>query len=166
MFYCCVKQLLEEFSHRPKIQTSWKFIMTQKSYYFCITLPLRDEKNSLTSESFPLSVMPKTLLKMKAVPRNAVFCKQLITMGIPIIFRWFSCSSVTAPKAPIAVGITVALTSLNFCTCNLKSWCLFFFSVSLGIAMLMILHSLSSLSVTAISDFGGSIFLSVWIPKS
>ena len=127
MFYCCVKQLLEEFSHRPKIQTSWKFIMTQKSYYFCITLPLRDEKNSLTSESFPLSVMPKTLLKMKAVPRNAVFCKQLITTGIPIIFRWFSSSSVTAPKAPIAVGITVALTSLNFCTCNLKSWCLFFF---------------------------------------
>ena len=59
---------------------------------------------------------------MKAVPSSAAFCKQLITMGIAVVFRWFSSSSLTVPKVPTTIGITVALTSHNFCTFNLKSW--------------------------------------------
>ena len=66
--------------------------------------------------------MPGTLLTTKSVPSNAAFCKQLITVGIPMVFRWFSSALVTVPKAPVTIGITVALTSHNFCTCNLKSW--------------------------------------------
>ena len=94
-------------------------------YYFGITSPLRDEKNALTTESYPLSEMSRTLLRMKAVPSNAAFCKQLITMGILMVFRRFSSSSLTVSKAPTTIGITLALTSRNRCTCNLKSWYLF-----------------------------------------
>ena len=94
-------------------------------YYFGITSPLRHEKNALTTESYPLSEMSRTLLRMKAVPSNAAFCKQLITMGIPMVLRRFSSSSLTVPKAPTTIGITLALTSRNRCTCNLKSWYLF-----------------------------------------
>ena len=65
--------------------------------------------------------MSRTLLRMKAVLSNAAFCKQLIAVGIPMVFRWFSSSSPTVPKAPTAIGITVALTSHNFCTCNFMS---------------------------------------------
>ena len=80
------------------------------------------KKNALTSESYLLSEVSETLLRMKAVPSNAAFCMQRITMGIPMVFRWFSSSSLTVPKAPNTIGITVALTFHNFCTCNLKSW--------------------------------------------
>ena len=110
---------------------------------------------------------------MKAVPSNAAFCKQLIAMGIQMVFRWFSSSSLTVLKVPTRIGITIALRSYNFCTCNLKSWYLVIFSSSLtlmfwspGTAMLMVLHSLLSLSVTTISAFRCSISLSVWIAKS
>ena len=94
-------------------------------YYFGITSPLPDEKNALTTESYPLSEMSRTLLRMKAVSSNAAFCKQLITMGIPMVFRRFSSSSLIVSKAPATIGITLALTSRNRCTCNLKSWYLF-----------------------------------------
>ena len=40
-----------------------------------------------------------------------------------MVFRWLWSSSLTVPKAPTTIGITVALTSHNFCTCTLKSWC-------------------------------------------
>ena len=70
-------------------------------------------------------------------------------------------------------GITEALTSHNFCTCNLKSWYLVIFSGSFtlmfwfpGTTMSMISHSLFSLSVTTISGLRCSISLSVWIAKS
>ena len=44
--------------------------------YFGITSPLCGEKNAYASGSYPLSEMPKTLLRIKAVPSNAAFCKQ------------------------------------------------------------------------------------------
>ena len=103
-----------------------------------ITSPLHGEKNVLTSESYSSSEMPRTLVWMKAIPSNAVFCKKLITMGIAMIFRCFSSSSLTVCKAPnILPGIIVALTSHNFCT-----------PVT---AMSMILYSLFSLLMTTIS---------------
>ena len=114
--------------------------------------------------------MSRTLLRMKAVPSNAAFCKQLKTMGIQTMFRWFSISSLTVPKAPTAIGITVALTSHNFWFCNLKPgiwW--FFLAPSLwcfDLQMSTIFHSLFSLSITAISFLRCSISLSVWIAKS
>ena len=106
------------------------FLLLLFFFFFVITSPLLREKNVLTSESYPLSELSRTLQKMKAVPSNAAFCKQLITMGIPIVFRWFSSSSLIVPKAPTSIGITVALTSQNFWTCNLKSWYLVIFSNS------------------------------------
>ena len=70
-------------------------------------------------------------------------------------------------------GITEALTSHNFCTCNLKSCYLVIFSSSFALmfwfpetTMSMISHSLFSLSVTTISGLRCSISLSVWIAKS
>ena len=65
--------------------------------------------------------------KDEAVPTNAAFCKQIIISGIPMVFRWFSSSSLTAPKGPTTIGITVALTSHNLWTCNLKSGIWWFF---------------------------------------
>ena len=97
---------------------------------FGIESTLCGEKNALTSESYPLSKISRTLQRMKAVPSNAAFCKQLMTMGIPMVFRWLSSSSLTVPKAPTTIGITVALTFHNFCTCNVKSWYLVIFSSS------------------------------------
>ena len=90
----------------------------------------------MTSESYALSEMSRTLLRMKAVPSNTVFCKQLITMRIPIVFRWFSSSSLTFPKAPTTIAITVALPFHNFCTCNLKAWYLVIFSSSLRLCLI------------------------------
>ena len=94
-------------------------------------------------------------------------------MGIQMMFRWFSISSLTVPKASTAIGKTVALTSHNFWFCNLKSWYLviFFSSFTLMLwspemAMSTIFHSLFSLSITAISFLRCSISLSVWIAKS
>ena len=141
--------------------------------FVCIASPLRCKKNALTSESYPLSEMSRNLVRMKAVPDNAAFCKQLITMGVPTVFRWFSSSSLNVPKAPTTIGITAALTSHNFCACNLKSWYLVVFSSSFtlmfwspGTPMSMILHSLFSLSMTTIPDLWCSISLSAWIAKS
>ena len=88
---------------------------------FGIESTLCGEKNALTSESYPLSKISRTLQRMKAVPSNAAFCKQLMTMGIPMVFRWLSSSSLTVPKAPTTIGITVALTSHYFWACNHKS---------------------------------------------
>ena len=65
--------------------------------------------------------------KDEAVPTNAAFCKQIIISGIPMVFRWFSSSSLTVPKGPTTIGITVALTSHNLWTCNLKSGIWWFF---------------------------------------
>ena len=45
------------------------------------------KKKALTSESYLLSEVSETLLRMKAVPSNAAFCMQRITMGIPMVFR-------------------------------------------------------------------------------
>ena len=95
---------------------------------FAITSPPRGKKNALTSESYPLSEMPRTLLRMKAVPSNAAFCKRLSTMGFPMVFRWFSSSSLTFPKAPVTTGIAVVWTFQNFCPCNLKFCYLVIFS--------------------------------------
>ena len=90
-----------------------------------------------------------------------------------MVFRLFSSSQLTVPKASTTVGITVTMTSQNICTCNLNSWYLTIFSShftlifwSPRIAMLMILHSLFSLSMTAISILWSSFSLSDWIPKS
>ena len=58
-------------------------------YFFGITSPLHGEKSVLISESYPLSEIPRTLLMKKVVPSNAVFCKQLMTVAIPIDFLWF-----------------------------------------------------------------------------
>ena len=77
-----------------------------------------------------ISEMSRTLLRVTAIPSNAAFCKQRITMDIPMVFRWFSSSSLTVPKALTTIGRTVALTYHNFCTCNLKSWYLVIFSSS------------------------------------
>ena len=111
--------------------------------------------------------MPRTFLRMKAVPKNATLCKQLITIGIPMVFWWFSNSSLTVPKAPTTTGITVTLAFHSFYSCNLKSWYLvIFFSYctlifwSPGTAMSMILHSLFSLTTMS------GISLYVWIAKS
>ena len=83
-----------------------------------------------------------------------------------MIFRWFSTSSLTVPKATVTIGVTVALTSYNFCTCNLKSWYLviFFSSFTLmfwspGTVLSMILHSLFSLSMTTHYLVFGVLFL-------
>ena len=71
--------------------------------------------------------MSMTLVRMKVVPNNAAFCKQLVTMSLSNFFRWFSSSSLTIHKAPTTIGITVALTSHNSCNCNLSPgiWWLF-----------------------------------------
>ena len=89
-----------------------------------------------------------------------------------MVFRWLPSSSLTVPKAPTTIDITVAWTSHNFCTCNLKSWCFVIFSSSFTLifrsprtVMSMILHSLLSLSMTAISGLRCYISLSVWIAK-
>ena len=149
--------------------------MDVNSWYIekCIyTESLYIQKNNLTSQSYPLSEMSRNFLKMKAVPSNAAFCMELMTMGIPMVLRWFSSFSLTLPKAPTKIGITVALTSHNFCTCNLKSWYLVIFSRSFtlmfwspGTAMSMILQSRFSLSMTTISGLRCSISLCVWIAK-
>ena len=55
-------------------------------FFFCIKSPQRGGKNDLTSESHPLSEMTSTILNIKAVPNNAAFCEQLITMGNAIVF--------------------------------------------------------------------------------
>ena len=118
--------------------------------------------------------MPRTLPSMKAVSSNGVLCKELTTMGIPMLFRWFSSSSLAILKEPTTVGITVALTSHNFCNCNLRSWYLvIFFSKSFTLifwssrtAMSMMFHSLFSLSMTSIFGLQCSMSLSVWISKS
>ena len=142
-------------------------------YYFVIKSPLRCVKNALTSDSYPLSELSRTLLRMKAVPSNAASCKQLITINIAMVFRCFSSSSLTVPKAPTTIGVIVVLTSHNFYTCNLKSCYLVIFSSSFtfmfcspGTAMPMILHSLFCLSVTTVSGLWCSISLSAWIAKS
>ena len=90
---------------------------------------------------------------MKAFPNNAAFCKQLVTMGISMVFSWFSSSSLSVNKAPTRTGITVALTFHNFFSCKLKFWYLVIFSSyftlmfwSSGTAMSTILHFLFSLS--------------------
>ena len=90
-----------------------------------------------------------------------------------MVFRWFSSSSLIVPKAPTTIGLTVALTSQNFWTCNLKSWYLVIFSSSFTLmfwsprtAMSMILHSLFYLSMTTISGFRCSISLPFWIAMS
>ena len=99
------------------------------------------------------------LLRVKAVPSNAPFYKQLISMVIPKVLRGFLSSSLTVPKAPVRTGIIVPLTFYNFCTWNIKSWYLvIFYSLTLmfsspGTAMLMILHSLLSLSITTTLAF-------------
>ena len=117
--------------------------------------------------------MSMTLVRMKVVPNNAAFCKQLVTMSLSNFFRWFSSSSLTIPKAPTIIGITIALTSHNSCNCNLKSWYLVIISSSFtlmfwspGTAMSMILHFLFFLSMTTRSGLLCSISLSVWIAKS
>ena len=83
-----------------------------------------------------------------------------------MVFRWFPSFSLVVPKAPTAIGITVALTSPNFCTCNLNSWYLVISSSSFtlmfwspGTARSMILHSLFYLSMTTISSLRCSISL-------
>ena len=153
------------------IATSNYYLLLLLLLFSFVITPLRGEKNVLTSESYPLSEISRTLLKMKAVPSNAAFCKQLITMGIPMVFRWFSSSSLIVPKAPTTIGLTVALTSQNFWTCNLKSWYLVIFSSSFtlmfwspGTAMSMILHSLFSLSMTTIKGFSFSFQLICFQP--
>ena len=117
--------------------------------------------------------MSMTLVRMKVVPNNAAFCKQLVTMSLSNFFRWFSSSSLTIPKAPTTIGITIALTSHNSCNCNLKSWYLVIISSSFtlmfwspGTAMSMILHFLFFLSMTTRSGLLSSISVSVWIAKS
>ena len=119
--------------------------------------------------------MSRTLLRMKAVPSNAASCKQLITIDIPMVFRWFSSSSLTVPKVPTTIGIIVVLTSHNFCTCNLKSWFLVIFLVpSLWCFALQeqlcrwfcILSSVYQWLVTTVSCLWCSVYLSVWISKS
>ena len=71
------------------IATSNYYLLLLLLLFSFVITPLRGEKNVLTSESYPLSEISRTLLKMKAVPSNAAFCKQLITMGIPMVVRWF-----------------------------------------------------------------------------
>ena len=90
-----------------------------------------------------------------------------------MVFRYFSSSSLTVPKARTTIGVIVVLTSHNFYTCYLKSWYLVIFSSSFtfmfcspGTAMAMILHSLFCLSVNTVSGLWCSISLSVWIAKS
>ena len=76
--------------HQPTISWSREVFIVIMLYYLLLlsllffvgtTSPLRGEKNALTSESYPLSEMSRALLRMKAGPSNAAFCKQLITMG-------------------------------------------------------------------------------------
>ena len=90
-----------------------------------------------------------------------------------MVFRWFSSSSLIIPKAPTTIGITVALRSHHFWTCNLKFCYLMIFSSSFTLmfwsprtAMSMILHSLFYLSMTTISGFRCSISLPFWIAMS
>ena len=111
--------------------------------------------------------MPRTFHRRKAVPNNVALCKQLINMGIPMAFQLFSSSSLTVPKAPMRTGINVTLTFHNLYSCNLKPWYLVIFSSyfalifwSPGTAMLMILHSLFSLTIMS------GISLSLSIGKS
>ena len=118
------------------------------------------------------SEMTRTLLRIKAVPTNATLCKQLIIMGIPMVFNWFSSSSLTVPNAPTTTGITIVLTAHNFCTCNLKSLYLVIFPSFftfmfwyLRTVMLIILHSLFSLSMATISGLRCSYLSGLRSPK-
>ena len=81
-----------------------------------------------------------------------------------MVFRYFSSSSLTVPKARTTIGVIVVLTFHNFYTCYLKSWYLVICSSSFtfmfcspGTAMAMILHSLFCLSVNTVSGLGCSI---------
>ena len=74
--------------------------------------------------------MPRTHLRMKGVHSNADFFKQLMTMDILMVFKYFSSSSIIVPKAPATIGIAVALTSHNFSACNFKSCYFVIFLVS------------------------------------
>ena len=72
--------------------------------------------------------MPRALLRMNTVPSNAAFCKQLILMEIPILFKCFSRLSLIVLRAPVTTGIIVALLFYSLSTSNLSSslfFCLF-----------------------------------------
>ena len=87
----------------------------------------------LISEFYPNSEMSSTLLKMKAVPRNAAFCKHGTTRGISIRFRCFSSSLETVPSAPTTIRTTTAFTSHCFSISIRRSWYFVIFSCSLAV---------------------------------
>ena len=147
------------------MKNSSQTLLLLSLFSFGITSPHCGEKNALASENYPLPEMPRTLLRIKTVPNNAAFCKQHITMGIPVVFRCFSDSSPTVPKAPTTICTTATLTSHNFCNCNLKPCYLVTFPSSF-LLMFWSTGSLFSLSMNTISGLRWSISLSVWITKS
>ena len=61
------------------------FIIIVIAVFFGITSPLCGKKYVLTFKNYPLSEIARTLPRMKVVPSNAAFCKQIITMDI----SWF-----------------------------------------------------------------------------
>ena len=87
----------------------------------------------LISEFYPNPEMPSTLLKMKAVPSNAAFCKHGTMRGMSIRFRCFSSSLDTVPSAPTTIGTTTALTSHSFSISIRRSWHFVIFSCSFAV---------------------------------
>ena len=87
----------------------------------------------LISEFYPNPEMPSTLLKMKAVPSNAAFCKHGTTRGMSIRLRCFSSSLDTVPSAPTTIGTTTALTFHSFSISIRRSWYFAIFSCSLAV---------------------------------
>ena len=68
----------------------------------------------LISEFYPNPEMPSTLLKMKAVPSKAAFCKHGTTRGMSIRFRCFYSFLETVPSASATIITTTALKSHSF----------------------------------------------------
>ena len=93
----------------------------------------------LISEFYPNSEMPSTLLKMKAVPSNAAFCKHGTTRGMSIRFRCFSSSLETVPSTPTTIGTTTAFTSHCFSISIHRSWYFMIFSCSLAVIIIIII---------------------------
>ena len=71
----------------------------------------------LISEFYPNPEMPSTLLKMKAVPSNAAFCKHGTTRGMSIRLRCFSSSLDTVPSTPTTMGTTTAYYYYHYYYC-------------------------------------------------
>ena len=96
-------------------------LMANTSSRSIITSLLLMKKNALISEIHLLSEMPRTLVRINAVPVNDIFYNQLSVMKTLGDLLSFSSFSLIFSRAPIMTDITVALAFHSLCNCNLKS---------------------------------------------